>query len=103
MILRTWTARATPEGVDAYRNYFEVVLLPELRRRPGFRGAYLVAEGDEPVRTLSTLTFWESMASIRGFAGEDVDASVVEPEAQAVLVAFDRTVTHREVLTEAGP
>jgi heme-degrading monooxygenase HmoA len=100
MILRTWTARATPEGVDAYRQYFEGVLLGALRRRPGFRGACLVRV-EEPAG-LSTLTFWESMSAIRAFAGEDVDTAVVEPEAQAVLTEFDRTVTHMEVLTEAG-
>ncbi|NUQ91006.1 MAG: antibiotic biosynthesis monooxygenase [Glycomyces artemisiae] len=105
MILRTWSARATAEGADAYRRYFEGVLLAELRRQPGFQGAHLVAGGadGDPDRELMVLTFWESFEAIRAFAGEQFDAAVVEPEAQAVLTGFDRTVVHREVLAAGGP
>ncbi|MEU5870646.1 hypothetical protein AB0A73_03695 [Glycomyces sp. NPDC047369] len=99
MMLRTWTARATPDGVAAYRRYFEVVLLPLLRQRPGFEGGCLVAEE----HGLSTLTFWASLDAIRDFAGDDYTTAVVEPEAQAVLTDFDRTVSHREVLVDARP
>src|SRR5262245_64661375 len=44
---------------------------------------------------LTTHTFWVSSAAIRAFAGEDITASVVEPEAQSVLLNFDCTATHR--------
>jgi hypothetical protein len=44
------------------------------------------------------LTLWESMEAIRGFAGEQPEVAVVEPEARAALVRFDSTVTHYEVL-----
>jgi len=99
MILRTWTARATPEGVAAYRAYFTTVLLPLLRERPGFRGGCLVAEEGG----LGTLTFWDSLDAIRAFAGDDCTTAVVEPEARAVLIDFDRVVRHREVLADARP
>lgn len=104
MILRTWSARATEEGADAYQRYFEDVLLAELGRQPGFRGAHLALAGaaGDPVRELVVLTFWESIEAIRSFAGERFDTAVVEPEAQAVLVDYDRTVVHREVLAAGG-
>lgn len=37
-------------------------------------------------------------ASVRAFAGEQPEVAVVEPEARAVLVRFDDTVSHYEVL-----
>jgi hypothetical protein len=50
---------------------------------------------------LTTHTSWESAAAIRAFAGEDITNSVVEPEAQSVLLNADRTATHRSVLVDA--
>lgn len=40
------------------------------------------------------------MDAIRAFAGDDVESAVVEPEAVAALVSFDRTVQHYEVVQE---
>jgi hypothetical protein len=42
---------------------------------------------------------------IRAFAGDDITVAIVEPEAQAMLLDFDRTATHRIVAADArgGP
>lgn len=50
---------------------------------------------------LTTHTFWESTEAIRAFAGDDIALSVVEPEAQAMLVDFDREAAHRTVAVDA--
>jgi len=44
------------------------------------------------------LTLWESMDAIRGFAGDQPELAVVEPEARAALVRFESMVAHYEVL-----
>ena len=44
------------------------------------------------------LTFWESMAAVRQFAGSHPEKAVVEPEAKAVLSDFDRVVRHFEIV-----
>ena len=44
------------------------------------------------------LTYWASLASIRAFAGEDVETAVVPPEAQALMVSWDEHVQHFEVV-----
>lgn len=105
MVVRTWSATATRSGARDYRRYFSDTLLPQLRRLDGFAGAYLLARDVEAEGTveLITHTFWESPAAVRAFAGDDVTRSVVEPEAQAVLLAFDRTATHRTVWVDARP
>ena len=38
------------------------------------------------------------MEAVRKFAGEEPEKAVVEPEARAVLTAFDESVTHFEVV-----
>jgi heme-degrading monooxygenase HmoA len=103
LIVRTWSATATSAGAGDYSRYFGGTLLPELRKRPGFEGAYLLRRdlGADGTVELTTHTFWESAEAIRAFAGDDITRSAVEPEAQAMLLDFDRTAAHRSVAVDA--
>ena len=103
MIVRTWSATAHAAGAGNYSRYFEGTLLPELRKLPGFDGACLLRRdlGEDGTVELTAHTFWESPESVRAFAGDDVTVSVVEPEAQAMLLSFDRTAAHRSVVVDA--
>ena len=101
MIVRTWSARATPAGAADYHAYFDGTLLPQLRELAGFAGGYLLSRETDGAVELTTHTFWESFNAIRAFAGTDVTRSVVEPEAQAALLDFDATAVHRDVLVDA--
>lgn len=102
-IVRTWSATADAEGAGNYIRYFTGTLLPELRKLPGFEGAYLLRrdlDGDGAVE-LTAHTFWESAEVIHAFAGDDITVAIVEPEARAMLLDFDRTATHRSVAADA--
>jgi hypothetical protein len=103
MIVRTWSATADAAGAGDYSRYFDGTLLAELRRLPGFNGACLLRRdlGDDGTVELTAHTFWESPEAIRSFAGDDITVSLVEPEAQAMLLDFDRTATHRSVVVDA--
>jgi hypothetical protein len=100
---RTWSATASRAGAGDYSRYFAETLLPQLRELPGFAGAYLLGRELDQGDTveLTAHTFWESRAAIRAFAGDDITVAIVEPEAQAMLRHFDRTATHRSVITDA--
>ncbi|MFL6120328.1 hypothetical protein [Actinophytocola sp.] len=95
MIVRTWSARATGAGAADYQHYFEKTLLPELRALAGFRGALLLTRPLGEVVELTAHTMWASLAAIEAFAGSDVTAAKVEPEALAMLTESDVTVVHR--------
>jgi heme-degrading monooxygenase HmoA len=101
MIVRTWSARATATGAAAYRAYFEETLLPHLRELPGFSGGYLLSRDEAGLIELTTHTLWESPEAIHAFAGEDLTAAIVEPEALAFLRESDQTAVHRTVLVDA--
>jgi heme-degrading monooxygenase HmoA len=102
-IVRTWSARADSAGAGNYSRYFADMLLPQLRELPGFGGGYLLRRDLDEGGTveLTTHTFWESVAAIHAFAGDDITRSIVEPEAQAMLHDFDRTAAHRNVVVDA--
>jgi hypothetical protein len=103
LTVRTWSAKADAEGAGNYSRYFTGTLLPELRKLPGFEGAYLLRRDLDQNGTveLTAHTFWGSPAAIRAFAGDDITVAIVEPEAQAMLLNFDRTATHRTVAADA--
>ena len=103
LTVRTWSATASPAGAGEYSRYFADTLLPQLRELPGFAGAYLLRRelDQDGTAELTAHTFWESRDAIRAFAGDDITIAIVEPEAQAMLLDFDRTATHRGVLTDA--
>jgi len=102
-IARIWSASATSAGAGDYSRYFADSLLPALRGLAGFAGAYLLRRdlGEDGFVKLTACTFWESTAAIRAFAGNDITAAVVEPEAQAMLLDFDRTAVHYSVVVDA--
>jgi hypothetical protein len=103
LTVRTWSATADAAGAESYGRYFTGTLLPELRKLPGFEGAYLLRRDLDRDGTveLTAHTFWESPEVIRAFAGDDITVAIVEPEARAMLRDFDRTATHRSVAADA--
>lgn len=98
MIVRTWSARATETGAAQYIDYFEHTLLPELRTLPGFAGARLLSRPLGELVEITAHTTWESIDAIRAFAGDDVTAAKVEPEALAMLSDSDPAVVHHTVV-----
>lgn len=100
MIARVWRATATPEGAEAYRAHFTGSVLPTLRRLDGHQGAYLFRLDRDDLVDLEVMTLWESDEAIRAFAGTDMTTAVVEPEARAVLLTYDETVSHRTVVVD---
>jgi len=102
-VARSWSARATPAGADAYLAHFERAVLPALRRLDGHRGALVLRRPEGGDVEIIVLTLWASEEAIRAFAGTDVLSAVVEPEARAALATFDTRATHFELALHAEP
>lgn len=75
-------------------------MLPELKGIDGFVGATLLKQETPDGIEFLVLSRWTSMESIRRFAGSDVARAVVEPEAIAALIDYDRVVMHYEVVED---
>lgn len=97
MIARLWLCTAAREKAADYIDHFQHGVLPELRQIDGYKGAYILRRELDDGVELTVMTLWESMDTIRKFAGETVEMAVVAPAAQAVLRTFDTTVTHYEI------
>jgi heme-degrading monooxygenase HmoA len=97
VILRAWTAYATNDNAKKYVAFFNDTLVPQLRQIPGHRGAMVLQRRADDAIEIIVHTFWDSMTAIERFAGADSETAVVEPEAAALLLSFDKQVKHFDV------
>lgn len=102
MIKRIWHGWTTKANAEAYEKLLrdEIFVGIGNRRISGYRGIQLLRRnvGDE-VEFVTMMTF-ESLESIREFAGRDYEAAVVPAEARALLSHFDERSQHYEVRIE---
>ena len=103
MIARIWSAQTTPAHAPAYAAHLQHHVLPELRGLKGYAGARLLQRDTPEGVEVLVITWWRSLAAIRGFAGADPEQAVVADEARALLTQFDRRVRHYEVVAEDTP
>ncbi len=97
MIGRVWRGWATPELADSYEKLLTQETLPALHRVAGYKGSYFMRRTlDSGEVEFVEITFWESMASIDAFAGEDNTKAVVPLETQAFLTRCDDRSVHFE-------
>jgi len=97
-VMRRWTARTAKAQLPKYLEHFSKNVLPELRRVHGYLGAVVFLRRLEREIEIVVETNWDSLESVRNFAGPDLEAAVVAPVAAALLTGFDRRVLHSEVV-----
>jgi uncharacterized protein YciI/heme-degrading monooxygenase HmoA len=100
-IARHWAARTTEAQLPKYLEHFSKHVLPELRRANGFLGATVSVRHTATEAQVFVETAWSSLDAIHAFAGADLEAAVVAPEAAALLTDFDRRVRHSEIVISA--
>jgi heme-degrading monooxygenase HmoA len=97
MIARIWRGQAMTENAPHYREHATQQVFPLLARLPGYRGAYLLTREIGGRVEFLAVTLWDSIDSVKKFAGSDPEIAVVEPEARAILSDFDDYARHYEV------
>lgn len=106
MIARTWHGRVPLAKAAAYEAYLRATGLADYRATAGNRGVYLLRRDEGEVAHFTTLTFWDSLAAVRAFAGPDYERARYYPEDDAYLLEREPHVTHYQVVAPdpaAGP
>lgn len=96
MIFRFWRGWTTSENAGAYEQLLRAEILPSIAARleKGYGGARLFRRDvSEGVEFLTILTF-ESLDTIRAFAGDDLEAAHVPAKARALLSRWDERAQH---------
>jgi len=101
-IVRIWGGYGTEAGVDRYcRELFPNSVLPHLRSIDGFVEAKVLTRTGRGETEVVVATTWDSIESVKAFAGEDYEKAVIEPIVRELLHRFDERVTHFNVALAA--
>jgi heme-degrading monooxygenase HmoA len=99
MVSRIWHGYTSHENADTYEGLLksEIFAGIEGRKIPGFQGIQLFRRNRANETEFITVMWFDSLDSVRAFAGEDYEAAVVPPKARAILARFDERSQHYEV------
>ncbi len=99
MLARIWRGRVPTPKSAAYVDYVKQTGVSEYRGTPGNRAVFILTSdnADAGETEFLVLTLWDSLDSIRAFAGADVEAAKYYPEDAKFLLNFEPKVTHYAV------
>ena len=103
MIARMWHGRVPLAKAAAYEAYLEATGLADYRATPGNRGAWLLRRDEGSVVHFTTLSFWDTLAAIRAFAGADYERARYYPADDDYLLEREPHVLHFTVVAGAAP
>ncbi len=97
-----WHGKVPKELSESYHQYLLKTGLIDYQATSGNRGVFLLKKEEEGITHFYTLTFWDDLASIEQFAGQDHLKARYYPEDKDYLLEFEAEVTHFDVLEKPG-
>jgi len=97
VIARVWRGVVRTTDAAAYAAYIRDTGFAEYGRTPGNRGAWLLRRDDQGTTEFIAISLWDSIAAIRAFAGEDIEAAVLYPEDERYLLGGNSSIVHYDV------
>jgi hypothetical protein len=100
VIGRIWHGVVPASKAKEYLRRMRTVALPDYQSISGNRGAFCLCRSEGEVAHFEMLTFWDDVAAIKRFAGEDFELAKYYDFDDAFLVEREPTVRHYTVYTE---
>jgi hypothetical protein len=99
MICRIWRGWTRAQEAADYENLLVSTIIPGLEARgiPGFRHIDMMRGQAGNEVEFTTIMWFDDLASIRAFVGEDPEVAHVPAIARAVLSRFDERALHYEI------
>ncbi len=97
-IVRMWHGRVRHDAAAAYRAFLVERAIPDYQSVEGNLDVKILERRGEDATHFVTLTTWESLESIRAFAGEELEKAKYYPEDEGYLLEFEPTVVHYEIV-----
>lgn len=98
MVVRMWHGRVPTSKAEAYREFVNQRAIPDYQSVPGNLSVHILERREGDVTHFVTLTFWENLSAIQGFAGDDIEQAKYYPEDEDFLLEFEPRVVHYEVV-----
>jgi heme-degrading monooxygenase HmoA len=103
MIARIWKGAVRRQDGDAYADYMQNTGIAGYVSTPGNRGVWMLRRDVDENTEFLMFTLWDSIDSIKAFAGDNYETAVFYPEDERYLVERDQTSTHYLVDTHVSP
>jgi heme-degrading monooxygenase HmoA len=100
MISRHWKGIAKPGEAGNYIEHLRTDTFPKLSDIDGFISASILKRPVGQGTEFLIITVWESIEAIERFAGARADVAVVPAVVHAMMIEYDRTVSHYEIVEE---
>jgi heme-degrading monooxygenase HmoA len=97
VIARIWRGAVRTDDAAEYIEYVRRTGIEHYRSTPGNLGAWILHRTGDGATEIVAFSLWESMASVRSFAGDDPSRAVYYPEDDRFLIERGPTVEHYEV------
>jgi heme-degrading monooxygenase HmoA len=101
MIARIWHGITPKSKADEYVEFLNQTGMKDYRATEGNLSVHVFRRIEGEQAHFLTLTFWDSVESIKKFAGEDFEKARYYPEDKSFLLEFEEKVAHYEVLFSA--
>ena len=101
MIARIWHGITPTSKADEYAEYVNKTGVRDYRAVEGNLGVHVLRRIEGGQAHFLTLTFWDSVESIKKFAGEDYGKARYYHEDAEYLLEFEEKVAHYEVMVSA--
>lgn len=98
MIARTWHGRVPAAKADVYFDYLQRTGLADYTATPGNQGLFVFRRTEDGITHFLITTLWDSIESIKRFAGDDYECARYYPEDDDFLLEREPLVTHADVL-----
>ncbi len=100
MIVRLWHGRTTLSKADAYAEFMKERAAPDYDSVDGLIKQYFLRRTDEDAAHFLLVTLWDSIESVKKFAGEDPEKAKYYPEDDSFLLEKEETTALYEVFLE---
>jgi heme-degrading monooxygenase HmoA len=98
MVARQWVGETLAPDADSYGKYLEETGVEEIRATKGNQGVWLMRRLHEDRAEFVVISLWDTLESIKAFAGPEYERAVYYPEDERFLLKLDPLVRHYEVL-----
>ena len=103
MIARFWTAKIAQAHAHIYADHLKSQVLTTVRKVDGYIGTKLLERDTGDGVEIVVITLWQSLDSIRKFAGSDLEKAVVSEDVVSLFLQYDRRVRHYKGVVEDDP
>ena len=97
MIARLWRGWTSIENADAYERLLREQVFPNLQQIDGYRGGHILRQEANNEVEFVVMNLFDSLESVRAFAGPEYTVPVFEPEARQLLSKVEPLARHYEV------